>query len=115
MDLISAIDKCYKCFTRPLLRSHTCISKLSLCLTCIPFIIHIRAVFDCLFCYDLAGNTVYLNQGAHGLDIWSDNDYTTSHQIIYKNQFYSNYPGDKFKVSILEIVTPGLYRLGVSL
>ena len=38
---------------------------------------------------------MYDNQGAHGLDLWSE----TSQQIVYRNQFYGNRPGDKFKVS----------------
>ena len=41
------------------------------------------------------------NQGAHGIDIWSDDDITTSQQIVYRNFFYANWAGDKFKVSRL--------------
>jgi len=49
-------------------------------------------------CILLLGNTVFRNKGAHGLDLWSTNDITSSKQIVEYNQFYSNYPGDKFQV-----------------
>lgn len=43
---------------------------------------------------------MYWNQGAHGLDLWSDEEITTSQQIVYRNYFYDNFAGDKFKVII---------------
>ena len=51
-----------------------------------------------LYWLRVAGNTLYHNQGAHGMDIWSNNDITSSKQLVEYNQFYGNYAGDKFEV-----------------
>ena len=32
------------------------------------------------------------------MDIWSNNDITSSKQLVEYNQFYGNYAGDKFEV-----------------
>ena len=53
-----------------------------------------------LYWLRVAGNTLYHNQGAHGMDIWSNNDITSSKQLVEYNQFYGNYAGDKFEVRL---------------
>lgn len=48
---------------------------------------------------NLTGNVLYKNTGAHSLDLWGT-PAVTDEQILYKNQFYNNTPGEKYRVSV---------------